>query len=282
MRKLLSFTLLFCAFASTSLMAQIQTPPASPKAMVTQQFGVGEIELEYSRPSKKGRDIFGVNALVPYDKIWRTGANQATKITFSDDVKVGMNDLKAGSYAILTKPGKSQWAVHFYTYEGGNWGSYVDKTPAAAVMVEPVKVQMSFETFTIMFGNLSDNSVTMGMMWDDTYVPVRITSDVDSKVMASIDRTLAGPSPADYYAAGVYYLNAGKDLNKALEYVRKQTQTGEPRYWQLRQESLILAELGRYKEAMNVAQKSLELATKAGNDDYVKMNNDSIAMWKKK
>lgn len=282
MKKIFNLTLLICALAATSAMGQITTPAPSPKATVTQEFGIGEINLEYSRPSKKGRDIFGTNALVPYDKIWRTGANQAAKITFSDDVMVEGKSLKAGSYAILTKPGQSQWAVHFYAYEGGNWSSYVEKDPSAAVMVKPVKLQMSFETFTIMFGNLTSSSATMGIMWDDTYVPVKLSTDVDAKVMASIDRTLNGPTPGDYYAAGVYYLNAGKDLNKALEYVQKQTRTGEPRFWQLRQESLILAELGRYKEAMKVAEQSLALAQKAGNDDYVKMNKDSMAMWKKK
>ncbi|WP_235296107.1 DUF2911 domain-containing protein [Portibacter marinus] len=282
MRKIFNLTLLMCALAMTTAMGQIRTPAPSPKATVTQEFGIGEINLEYSRPSKKGRDIFGTNALVPYDKIWRTGANQATKISFSDDVMVEGKKLDAGSYAILTKPGQSQWAVHFYPYEGGNWGAYVDKDPAAAVMVKPVKLQMSFETFTIMFGNLTSDGATMGMMWDDVYIPVKISTDVDVKVMAAIDRVLAGPTPADYYAAGVYYLNAGKDLDKALEYVQKQTKVGEPRFWQLRQESLILAELGRYNEAIKVAEKSLALAKEAGNDDYVKMNNDSIAMWKKK
>jgi len=271
-----------CVLAVTSSIAQISTPPASPMATINQQFGIGEVTIEYSRPSKKGRDIFGVNSLVPYDKIWRTGANRATKITFSDDVMVEGAELSAGTYAVLSIPGKMEWSVMFYEHSSGNWGSYVEAKPAATVMVKPVKLQMSFETFTVIFGNLSSNSATMGMMWDDTYVPISISTEVDAKVMASIDKTLAGPTNADYYAAGVYYLETGKDLDKALEFVQKQTKSGEPRFWQLRQESLILAKLGRYKEALNVAKKSLELATTAGNDDYVKMNTDSIAMWAKK
>jgi len=141
---------------------------------------------------------------------------------------------------------------------------------------------MAFETFTVMIGNMTGSSATLGIAWDDTYVPVSISTDVDTKVMSSIDRVLAGPSNGDFYNAGVYYLNAGKDANKALEYIQKATKSGEPRFWQLRQESLALAKLGRYKEAMNVAKKSLELATTAGNDDYVKMNNDSIKMWMSK
>jgi hypothetical protein len=281
MKKIFSLTLMICALAATTLMGQIKTPSASPVTTIAQEFGIGEIEIEYSRPSKKGRDIFGTDALVPYGKIWRTGANQATKVTFSDDVQVEGKGLKAGSYAILTMPGSSEWAVHFYAYDGGNWTSYVEKDPEVAVMVRPIKLDMTFETFTIMLGNMDANSATLGITWDDTYVPLKVTTDIDTKVMAAIDRTLAGPSTTDYYNAGVYMANAGKDLNKALEYVQKATKTGEPRYWQLRQESLILAKLGRNKEAVKVAKKSLELATKAGNDDFVKMNNDSIKEWMK-
>lgn len=282
MKKIFNLTLLMCVLSATTLLGQIKTPAPSPKTTITQEFGIGEISIEYSRPSKKGRDIFGTDALVPYGKIWRTGANQAMKVTFSDDVSVEGKDLKAGSYAVLTKPGKSEWAVHFYAYESASWNSYVEKDPAAAVMVKPAKLNMAFETFTVMVGNMTGSSATLGLAWDDTYVPVSISTDVDTKVMASIDRTLAGPSNGDYYNAGVYYLNAGKDLNKALEYVQKATKSGEPRFWQLRQESLILAKLGRYKEATNVAKKSLELATTAGNADYIKMNNDSIKMWMSK
>jgi hypothetical protein len=282
MKKIFTLMLVLCAFSATTLVAQIQTPSASPFTTIVQQFGIGEIEIEYSRPSKKGRDIFGTDDLVPYGKIWRTGANQATKVTFSDDVMIEGKGLKAGSYAILTMPGSSEWAVHFYTYAGGDWTSYVKKDPEVAVMVKPVNLNMTFETFTIMIGNMTSESATIGIVWDDTYVPVEVTTDVDTKVMASIDRVLAGPSANDYYNAGVYMANAGKDLNKALEYVQKATKSGEPRYWQLRQESLILAKLGRYKEATNVAKKSLELATSAGNDDYVKMNTDSIKEWKSK
>lgn len=282
MNKIVSLTLLICGLCASTLMGQIKTPSASTFASLSQEFGLGKIEIEYSRPSKKGREIFGTNALVPNDKLWRTGANQATKITFTEDVMVEGKDLKAGTYAILTKPGKSSWGINFYPYESGNWSSYVDKDPAVMVSVKPAKLQMAFETFTIMVGSVTSNTAVLGLMWDDTYVPVSLKTEVDAKVMASIEKTLSGPTANDYYAAGVYYLNADKDLNKALEYVQKATKGDNPMFWQLRQESLILAKLGRYKEATNVAQKSLDLAKKAGNDDYVKMNNDSIKMWSKK
>ncbi len=282
MKRILNLTLLLCAFSMTQMIGQIRTPAPSPFASYTQAIGLGEVTVEYSRPSKKGRDIFGTDALVPNGKIWRTGANQISKITFTDDMMVEGKEIKAGSYGILTKPDASKWAVHFYPYESGNWSSYVEKDPAVAVEVMTQKMPMTVETFTILFGNLKSDEATMSIMWDDTYVPIKLETEVDSKVMAAIDKTLAGPSAGDYYAAGTYYHDSGKDLNKALKWVQMATKTDNPRFWQVRRESLILADLGRYTEAIKAAKLSLELATKAGNEDYVKMNNDSIAMWMKK
>lgn len=282
MKRILNLTLLLCALSFTQMIGQIRTPAASPMSTLTQAVGLGEISLEYSRPSKKGRDIFGANGLVPADKIWRTGANQISKITLSDDMMIEGKEVKAGSYGILTKPGKSTWAVHFYEYDGGNWSSYVEKTPAVAVNVTAVNLPFTVETFTMMVGDIKSNGATLSMMWDDVMVPIKLSTEVDKKVMASIDRVLAGPSTGDYYAAGSYYHDSGKDLNKALKWVQMATKVGEPRYWQVRKESLILADLGRYTEAVKSAKKSLELAKAAGNDDYVKMNTESIAMWAKK
>ena len=127
MKKLLSLTLLVCTLCTTQMIGQIRTPSASPSSTLTQTVGLSEVTVVYSRPSKKGRTIFGADGLVPTGKVWRTGANQATKITISDDMTVEGSALKAGSYAILTIPGSSKWAVHFYEHESGNWSSYVGK-----------------------------------------------------------------------------------------------------------------------------------------------------------
>jgi tetratricopeptide (TPR) repeat protein len=113
-------------------------------------------------------------------------------------------------------------------------------------------------------------------------VPVKITADSDKTVMASIEKVLAGPSGNDYFNAASYMHDSGKDLNKALEYVRKATQVASPAFWQVRRESLILADLGRKAEAIEAAKKSLELAKVANNMDYVRMNEKSIAEWTKK
>ena len=277
MLKNLSLILVFVLTASTIALGQIRTPAASPAASFSQTVGLTEISGEYSRPGIKGRTVFG--DLVPYDKVWRTGANAATKISFSVDVQVEGNDLKAGSYAVLTKPGMSTWDVHFYAYESGNFGSYLEKEPDLVVTVTPATLPLSVERFLINVGEMTDNGASLQIIWDSTLVPIQIAVHTEKTVMANIDRVLSGPSNGDYYAAGSYLFNSGKDLEKALMYVQKATHSDNPRFWQVRQESLILAKLGRKAEAIKAAKKSLELATTAGNDDYIRMNKKSIKEW---
>ena len=258
---------------------QIRTPAPSPSAKVEQTVGLTDITVEYSRPSMKGRTIFGADGLVPYGKVWRTGANAVSKITFGDAVTVEGKELAKGSYAILTKPGATMWDVHFYNYEGGSWGSYVEKDPAAVVSVKSTQLPFDIQSFSMSLEDLTSGGANLSIMWANTYVPVAIGVSVDEKVMANIDKTLAGPTSGDYYTAGAYMHDAGKDLEKALMYVQKATHSDSPRFWQVRKESLILADLGRKADAITAAKKSLALAKEAGNDDYVRMNEKSIAAW---
>lgn len=282
MKKVLYF-LSFVALTAFGFMnsadAQLQTPAPSPKSTITQQFGLSDITVEYSRPSAKGRTIFAADGLVPHGKLWRTGANQATKITFGSDVTVGGKALKAGSYAILTTPSATSWDVHFYDYDKSSWSSYTEKTPTATVTASTHAFPGQVETFLILFADVSADAAKLEFVWDKTLVAVDIKTEVKSKVMAQIDKMLAGPSAGEYYSAGVYMANNGGDLATALSYVQKATHAENPRFWQLRQESLILAKMGKKADAIAVAKKSLAAATTAGNADYVKMNNDSIKEW---
>jgi len=275
----LSFVALTAFGFMNSAYAQLNTPAPSPKSTLTQQFGLSEISVEYSRPSAKGRTIFSADGLVPHGKIWRTGANSATKITFGDDVTVGGKALSAGSYAILTTPGATSWDVHFFNYDKSSWSSYTEATPAATVTAKAMPFAGQVETFLILIADVTAETAKLEFVWDKTIVAVDIATEVKSKVMAQIDQMLAGPSAGEYYSAGVYMANNGGDLEKALMFVQKATHTENPRFWQLRQESLILAKMGKKMDAIAVAKKSLAAATEAGNADYVKMNNDSIKEW---
>ena len=275
--------MLLVAIFATSLItyAQIQTPAPSPFAKVEQTVGLTDVTLEYSRPNMRGRTIFG--DLVPYGEVWRTGANQRTKITFSDDVVIAGQTLKAGTYAIFTKPSEKSWEVYFYTdYAGGGAPQNWDESKVAAkVTADVYPIPMNIETFTIGFDDLTSSSASLGMMWEQAYVPVKIEVPTDKMVSASIDKTMKGPAAFDYYSAAVYYLQEGKDINQAKTWIDKAISMAGDKvpFWQLRQQSLIYAKAGDKKGAIAAAKKSLAAAEEAGNSDYVKMNKDSLKEW---
>jgi len=279
MKKVLFF-LLLSAGLTFQASAQIKTPAPSPSASFTQMVGLTEVSVEYSRPAMKGRTIFAKDGLVPYGEIWRTGANQATKITFSTDVKVGGADLKAGSYAILTKPMADKWTVMFYPYESGSWPSYVEKTPAAEATAKVMKTSITTGSFMIGMDDLHNNGGTLFMTWANTGAAVDIEVPTQKMAMASIDRALAGPGANEYYAAASYYHSEGQDLKKAHEWVKK-ANADSPMFWTLRLQSQIEADLGMKKEAIATAKKSLAMAKEAGNMDFVRMNEANIKKWSK-
>ncbi len=280
--KKITFLSMLLAFSVTALTAQIKTPSASPGATIEQTIGLIDVTVEYSRPGVKGRTIFG--DLVPFDKVWRTGANAATKITFSGDAKFGGAEVKAGSYALLTKPGMKEWAFMLYPYESGNWSSYLESDVEPVMATAPswqMAGETSIESFMIAFDNITDSEGDLMFIWDKTGVTVPITVNTAEAVEASIKSVMDGPSANDYYAAGVYYFNAKKDNKQALDWVNMAIDKGYDRFWVQRQKSLIQAAMGDKKGAIASAKKSLEMAKEAGSDDYVKMNNESIMEWSK-
>ena len=278
MKKLVLFV--FAVTLLFSVDAQIETPQPSPFTKIEQKVGLTDVTLEYSRPSMKGRKIFG--DLVPYGKMWRTGANKNTMVTFSDDVVVYGTTLKAGSYAIFVTPGESSWDVIFYS-DIENWGTpreWDDSKVAAKTTVNTYKMPMAVETWTISIDDLKSNSAQIGFIWENTYVGVKVKVPTDAKVSASIEKTMAGPGAGDYYSAAVYNLTEGKDLDKAQIWMDKAMSMIEnPGFWQLRQQSLLYAKLGDKKKAIETAKKSLAGAEAAGNADYVKMNKESLKEW---
>ena len=278
MNKVVLF--LMAIVASLTVEAQINTPAPSPSAKLMQTVGLTEVMIDYSRPNMRGREVYG--NLVPFDKLWRTGANAYTKITFDTDVTIGGKEVKAGTYSIFTKPSASTWEVFFYTdIVGGGTPSKWEEGKVVAQLTVPVqKLDMPVETFTITIDDVMSNGANIGIIWANTYVAVPFTVPTDATVMKSIDKALNGPTADDYYAAAVYYSSEGKDINKAKEWMNKaMSMTEKPAFWQLRQQSLILAKAGDKKGAIEAAKKSLAGAIEAGNDDYIKMNNDSLKEW---
>lgn len=281
MKKIILFV--FAITICYSANSQIKTPAASPAQEIEQTVGLTNVTLKYSRPHKKDREIFG--GLVPFNKLWRTGANKNTEITFSEDVEIGGGTLAAGTYAIFTIPNEGTWEVMFYT-DASNWGTpenWDASKVAATVIVKTTKLPMTMESFTIMFNDVKSDSVNLAIMWDDTMVSVPIKFGTDKAVSASIDQMMSGPSSRDYYSAAVYYLESGKDINKAKTWIDKAIETSdEAQYWVYRQKSLIYAKSGDKKGAIKAAKMSLNLAKEAGNDDYVAMNTNSLAVWEGK
>ncbi len=278
MKKVILFLSLFVA--AITLNAQITTPQPSPLAKMEQKVGLTDVSLVYSRPSMKGRTIFG--NLVPYDKVWRTGANARTKITFSTDVTVDGQVLKAGSYAVYTKPTKTSWEVYFYTEaDGGGLPQTWDDTKVAAkTTVSPIQMPVNIESFTMTFDDLTNDSAVIGILWEKTYVGIPFKTPTETAVLASINATMSGPSANDFYQSAVYYLENGKDINKAKTWIDQAIAKREqPAFWMYRQKSLIYAKSGDKKGAIKAAKESLKLAKAAPNADYVKLNEDSLKEW---
>jgi hypothetical protein len=278
MKKIILFA--FVAAFGFTANAQIKTPAASPAQKLEQTVGLTDVTLEYSRPHKRDRDIFG--ELVPFDKLWRTGANKNSQITFSDDVEIGGATLKAGTYAIFTKPGATSWEVMFYT-DASNWGTpetWDANKAAVSVKAEVLTLPMTVDSFTMLFNDVKSDSADLVIMWDTTMVNVPIKFGTDKAVSASIEQVMSGPSAADYYSAAVFYLESGKDINKAKTWIDKAVEMREtPVYWIHRQQSLIYAKSGDKKGAISAAKTSRKLAKAAGNDDYVAMNTKSLNVW---
>ena len=279
---ILLISLFVAGLISIDAFAQIKTPAPSPSAKIEQTVGLTDVHVEYSRPSMKGRTIFAADGLVPFGKRWRTGANQATKVTFTEDVQIEGKDLEKGSYALFSTPGATSWDVHFFEHTTNSAGGYGEATPTLTVTVTPETLPLEMESFEIFVGDLTANGATLNLLWSNVMVPMQLAVHTEKQAMASIEKTLAGPSDSDYYNAGVYMASSGKELDKALGYIQKVTHGENQRYWQLRQEAEVLAKLGKHKEAVTVAKKSMSLATEAGNNDYIKINKDNIAKWSMK
>lgn len=268
--------------ANFAIEAQVKTPQASPKSTTTQVVGLTNVEIIYSRPSAKGRDVF--NNLVPFGKLWRTGANENTTITFSDDVVIDGKTLPKGKYALYTTPRADNWEIVFYT-DTNNWGNpetWDETKVALRTNAKPEMLGRNVESLTIGINNLDHNYAHLEISWEKTLVAIKFEVPTQKTAMASIDKALAGPTAGDYYASAQYLFQSNGDISKALIYSNKALEMSKDKpFYYYRLKSLIQAKNGDKKGAIETAKISLAGAEAAKNQDYVKMNKDSIAEWSK-
>lgn len=269
--------------ANYAIEAQVKTPQASPKCTLTQVVGLTTVEIVYSRPSAKGRDVF--NNLVPFGKLWRTGANENTTISFSDDVVIDGKTLPKGKYALYTTPRADNWEIVFYTATD-NWGNpetWEETKIALKTTAKSEHLNRFVESFTIGVNNLDNNFAHLELSWENTIVALKFEVPTQKTAMASIDKALAGPASGDYFSSAQYLFQSNGDLAKAMTYVNKALDMSKDKpYYYSRLKSLIQAKQGDKKGAIETAKIALAAAEMAKNQDYVKMNKESIAEWSKK
>lgn len=254
---------------------QLNTPQPSPTQTIKQNFGLSSIELSYSRPGMKGRKIFG--DLVPYGNVWRTGANNATTLTFADEVTIGGTKIKPGKYGLLTIPEKKSWTIIISKQtDVSSPSQYKQDQDLVRVEAKTMDMDDAVETFTMQFANIKPNSCELHIMWDRTAVALPISTDVEAKVMNQIDQ-LMNKDNRPYFNAAMYYMDNGKDLNQALAWFDKAVELQPKAFWMHHQRANCLAKLGKKTEAKAAAETSKALATEQKNDDYVKLNEKLLA-----
>ncbi len=254
---------------------QLTTPQPSPTQVVKQNFGVGFIELNYSRPAKKDRKIMG--DLVPFGKVWRTGANAATTLTFSEDVTICGKEIKAGKYGMLTIPDAKKWTIIISKdVNVSQPADYKPENDVVRVEADVVATPFTVENFTIAFANITGSSCNVELMWENTYLQFPVTTGTDKKVMGQIDN-LMNKDNKPYFNAAAYYYDNGKDLNQALGWVNKALETNKEAFWMYMLKARILKKTGEKAGSKAAAMMTKDLATKAKNDDYVKMATELMA-----
>lgn len=281
LRRLCTATafVLALAAAAPAYSQKLELPQQSPAATIKQRVGLTDIQVEYSRPSVKGRKIFG--GLLKYGEVWRTGANAATKITFSTPVKFGGTEVPAGTYGLFTIPEKSEWTVILNSVPG-QWGSYEydAKNDVVRVKAKPAKLKDAVETFTIDLNDLRDESATLNLAWANTRVPVKLQFDVVPAVVKQIEAAMSG-AEKPYFQAGMFYLEHDLDINKAVEWLGKAAEARPDVFYISHFHAKALAKKGDKAAAIAAAKRSIELAHKDKNEvlktEYIRLNEALIA-----
>jgi hypothetical protein len=274
-KKVLVLAILAAVFPFLAKSQALKVPAASPTQTLKQAFGLGEITVEYSRPSAKGRIVYG--DVVPFGKVWRTGANSSTKITFTDDVKIDGKDLKAGTYAIYTIPNKEIWDIMFYKdlTLGGNVADYKAENEVLRIQAKPILLGNKVETFTMNIANITAKTASLELDWENTKISIPVSVEIESRIMKAIETNVIKDSRPYYQAASYYYEN-NKDLKLAFEWVNKALETYPKAYWIMLLKAKIQLKLNDKKGAIASANQVILLATEDKDDNYIKQGEKII------
>jgi hypothetical protein len=278
MKSLITIFVTALTLIGSQSFGQIQSPQPSPLSTVSQLVGLTDVTVVYSRPSVKGREIFG--SLVAYDKLWRTGANRATKVTFSTDVKVGGQEIKEGSYSLFTIPNQNEWTVIFNSEADlVGTGGYNEDNNVATFKVKSTVLNDLVETFTIDFSHMEGSNGKMNLSWENT----RITFDIETNANEMVDEQIRkvlidGPDAGTYYAAAKHYLDNDKELDRALEWINMAISKRPKAFWYIHVQAKIFAKMGNRKEAVKSATLSKQMAesNEGGDYGYIKLNDDLL------
>ncbi|HEY1007753.1 MAG TPA: DUF2911 domain-containing protein [Sphingobacteriaceae bacterium] len=248
----------------------LKMPQASSAQTLTQEFGLGSVKIQYSRPNVKGRKVFG--DLVPWGQVWRTGANSATTLTFTDDVQLEGKPVPAGQYALFTVPGKTEWTI-ILNKKTQQWGAYEydQAQDFLRFTVKPVTSKKT-ESFTISVSDVLPTSAVLHLSWDTYDVPVKMTTEVDSKVMANIEAAMKGDQKP-YFQAAQYYFDNGKDLKQALEWATQAETADQKAPWIKYLKARIQLKAGDKQGAAATAEQGVKIAKEINNDEYVRLNS---------
>ncbi|MEP7277185.1 MAG: DUF2911 domain-containing protein [Bacteroidota bacterium] len=273
-------TLILCLVSAGLTLAaqQLKTPSPSSTQTIKQDFGLGSVELSYSRPNIKGRKIFG--DLVPFGKVWRTGANGATTLSFTDEVTIGGTKIAPGKYGLLSIPDADSWTLIITKQlDVTSPAAYKSAEDVVRIKVVPMPLKETRETFTMQFGDVKANSMTLYLCWANTGVSLPVTTDIDKKITAQIS-DIMNKDDRPYFNAAMYYMDNGKDLNQALNWFNKALEQNQNAFFILYQKASCEAKLGKKEDAKATALKGIEAARRAKNDDYVVLNEKLLATLK--
>lgn len=264
------FTYIMISLYGLNASAQLKMPQSSSLQTLIQEFGLGKVTVSYSRPNIKGRSL--EKDLIPFGEVWRTGANDATVITFTDAVTLEGNTVLPGEYALFTIPGKDEWTI-ILNKETKQWGSYQYKQAADVLRfkVKPIKLTERLETFNINFSDVMPSSANLDLSWENTRITIKMTTDVDSKVMANIDAAMKSEKPP-FYPAAIYYFENGKDLKKALEWINIAEAGDQKAPWFKYQKARIQLKIGDKTGAAQTARAGVEAAKVLNNAEYIRLN----------